>query len=134
MANVKGFFKKQFSFLVILVVFGGFSSIANLAKAESIPQMINLNMQFKGKNKTLKSDLSMPFYQTAEISKMINNKNVVIELNPRIGKNKNEVSIEMKFYKTSGSKAYATKEIIAKIGKPSMVSVKGMTVSVTPIL
>jgi hypothetical protein len=134
MANVKGFFKKQFSFLVILVVFGGFSSIASLAKAESFPQMINLNMQFKGKNKTLKSDLSMPFYQTAEISKMINNKNVVIELNPRIGKNKNEVSIEMKFYKTSGSKAYATKEIIAKIGKASLVSVKGMTVSVTPIL
>lgn len=141
MANVKSFFKKQFSFLVILIaVSGAFSfeanaSIAPSSKAETIPQMINLNMQFKAKNKTINSDLVMPFYQTAEIEKKFDKKNnILIEVNPRHGKNSNEVSIEMKFYKASGAKAFAKKEIIAKLGEESKITVKGMTIKVTPVL
>lgn len=143
MANVKGFFKKQFSFLVILIaVFGNFSfeakaSIAPVeaTKSEANPQMINLNMQFKTRHKTVKSDLAMPFYQTAEIEKKFDSKNnVLIEVNPRHGKNSNEVSIELKFFKASGAKAFAKKEIIAKLGEESKVTVKGMTVKVTPLL
>lgn len=141
MANVKCFYKKQFSFLVILIaVIGSFSfkADANLSPApltDSNPQMINLNMQFKSKSKTMKSELSMPFYQTAEIEKKFDKKNnVLIEVNPRRGKNADEVSIEMKFYKASGAKAFAKKEIIAKLGVESKISVKGMTVKVTPIL
>ncbi|MBC7537982.1 MAG: hypothetical protein H7281_04125 [Bacteriovorax sp.] len=131
MANVKCFFKKQFSFLVILIaVYGAFSLEA---KADTNPQMINLNMQFKAKNKTLKSDLAMPFYQTAELEKRFDNKNVLIEVNPRRGKNSNEVAIEMRFYKSSGAKAFAKKEIIAKLGEESKITIKGMTIKVTPI-
>lgn len=102
--------------------------------ASSSPQMINLNMQFKAKNKILKSDLSIPFYQTAELEKNFDNKNILIDVNPRRGKNKNEVEIEMKFYKSSGAKAFAKKEFIAKLGEESKISVKGMTVRVTPVL
>jgi hypothetical protein len=98
------------------------------------PQLISLNMQFKAKHKTVKSELLMPFYQTAELQKNIDNKPVLIEVNPRRGKSENEVAIEMKFYKSSGSKAYAKKEIIAKIGEESKISVKGLTVRVTPVL
>ncbi|MGZ3809476.1 MAG: hypothetical protein ACXVCE_15440 [Bacteriovorax sp.] len=68
MANIK------FSFLVIasIVSFNVFASIAPKSDVvESNPQMINLNMQFRSKHKTLKSDLSMPFYQTAELEKKI---------------------------------------------------------------
>jgi hypothetical protein len=132
MANVKCFFKKQFSYLLILIaVFGTFSVEA---KADTNPQMINLNMQFKAKNKTLKSDLAMPFYQTAELEKRFDNKNILIEVNPRRGKNSNEVAIEMRFYKSSGAKAFAKKEIIAKLGEESKITVKGMTIRVTPVL
>lgn len=146
MANVSGFMKKQFSFLVILaalVAMNGslcLNAVASIApastkKSEAVPQMINLNMQFKSNNKTMKSDLAMPFYQTAEIEKKFDKKNnVLIEVNPRRGKNENEVSIEMKFYKSSGAKAFAKKEIIAKLGVESKISVRGMTVRVTPIL
>lgn len=141
MANVKSFYKKQFSFLVLLIaVFGSFSfkasaSISPNTKTDANPQMINLNMQFKAKNKTMKSDLAMPFYQTAEIEKKFDKKNnILIEVNPRRGKNSNEVSIEMKFYKASGARAFAKKEIIAKLGEESRVTVKGMTVKVTPVL
>jgi hypothetical protein len=112
----------------------GFGSFSLQAKADTNPQMINLNMQFKAKNKTLKSDLSMPFYQTAELEKRFDNKNVLIEVNPRRGKNSNEVAIEMRFYKSSGAKAFAKKEIIAKLGEESKITVKGMTVRVTPLL
>lgn len=98
------------------------------------PQLISLNMQFKAKHKTVKSELLMPFYQTAELQKNIDNKPVLIEVNPKRGKNENEVAIEMKFYKSSGSKAYAKKEIIAKVGEESKISVKGLTVRVTPVL
>lgn len=132
MANVKCLFNKQFSFLVILIaMFGAFS---NQAKADSSPQMVNLNMQFKSNNKTLKSDLSMPFYQTAELEKHFEKKNVLIEVNPRRGKNSNEVEIEMRFYKSSGAKAFAKKDIIAKLGEESKITVKGMTVRITPVL
>lgn len=131
MANVKSFNLKQFSFLVSFLVLGAFSTSV---KADINPQMINLNMQFKTKKKTLKSDLAMPFYQTAELENKFDDKKGLIEINPRLGKNKDEVAIEMKFYKSSGSKAYAKKEIIAKLGEESKVSVKGMTVRITPVL
>jgi hypothetical protein len=129
MANVNRFFKKQFSFLVILIAIFGTEVLA-----DTNPQMINLNMQFRSKNKTLKSDLAMPFYQTAELEKRFDNKNVLIEVNPRRGKNNTEIAIEMRFYKSSGAKAFAKKDIIAKIGEESKITVKGMTVRVTPVL
>lgn len=131
----------RFSFLVISMIasVNSFASIAPVAvpknSTESNSQMINLNMQFKSKHKTVKSDLAMPFYQTAEIEKKLDNKNnLLIEVNPRRGKNSNEVEIEMRFFKTAGAKAFAKKEIIAKIGEESKVSVKGVTVRVTPVL
>lgn len=134
MANVKCFFKKHFYFLVILIAIHGLGNFPFQAKADTNPQMINLNMQFKSKSKILKSELQMPFYQTAEFEKHFDNNNVVIEVNPRRGKNSNEVAIEMRFFKSSGAKAFAKKEIIAKLGEESKVTVKGMTIRVTPVL
>ncbi|MFA6238551.1 MAG: hypothetical protein WC635_14550 [Bacteriovorax sp.] len=143
MANVRSFFKKQFSFLVIVIaVYGMFSSESGASispainvKSKAAPQMINLNMQFKSNNKTMTSDLAMPFYQTAALEKKFDKKNnVLIEVNPRRGKNSDEVSIEMKFYKTSGARAFAKKEIIAKLGVESKFTIKGMTVNITPVL
>lgn len=126
------------SFLVFLVLFS-FNSYSNLSPSSKIvdsenAQIINLNMQFKSHNKILKSDLAMPFYQTAELEKKINNKNVLIEINPRHGKNAGEVAIEMRFYKVAGAKAFAKKEIIARIGEESKISVKGFSMKVTPVL
>ena len=145
MANVKSFVKKQFSFLVIflvlLVSIGttiSSSSAAINPKADldlnNNSQMINLNLQFRSHHKTVTSELAMPYYQTAELEKTFDKKNYLIEVNPRHGKKNDEVEIEMRFYKTAGSKAFAKKEIIAKIGEESTVSIKGMTVKVTPVL
>ena len=118
----------------LLIIFFGINLFSALAFADTNSQMINLNMQFKAKNKILKSDLAIPYYQTAELEKHFDNKNILIEVHPRRGKNSNEVEIEMKFYKSSGAKAFAKKDIIAKIGEESKISVKGMTVRVTPVL
>ena len=151
MANIKSFLKKQFSFLVILASICTSMSISTLSAAinskvdldsKSISQpisqpnsqMINLNLQFKSHHKILTSELAMPYYQTAELEKTFDKKNYLIEVNPRHGKSNDEVEIEMRFYKTAGSKAFAKKEIIAKIGEESTVSIKGMTVKVTPVL
>jgi hypothetical protein len=141
MANIKSFWKKQFSFLVIGgTIFGIFSfkaygNISPLPKTETNPQMINLNMQFKAKSKIIKSDLSMPFYQTAEIEKKFDKKtDILVEVNPRYGKNGDEVAIEMKFYKESGAKAFAKREVVAKFGEETKVKVKGMSVKITPTL
>jgi hypothetical protein len=136
MANLK------FSFLVIatMMSLNSFASISPSSKSDmsgnkqNNSQMINLNMQFKSHNKILKSDLAMPFYQTAELEKKINNKNVLIEVNPRRGKNSNEVAIEIKFFNQSGQKAFAKKEVIAKLGEESKISVKGISMRVTPVL
>jgi len=132
MTNIK------LSFLVVSALLS-FNSWANISPASKIeanenPQIINLNMQFKSHNKVLKSDLTMPFYQTAELERKINNKNVLIEVNPRHGKNAGEVAIEMRFYKAAGQKAFAKKEVIAKLGEEAKISVKGISVKVTPVL
>lgn len=134
MTNAICFFRKQFSFLIVMIAIFGTSLFSTISKADSDSQMINLNMKFKAKNQVLKSELAIPYYQTAELEKRFDNKNVLIEVNPRRGKNSNEVEIEMKFYKSSGARAFAKKEIIAKIGEESKISVKGMTVRVTPVL
>ena len=134
MTNAICFFRKHFSFLIVMIAFFGTSLFSTISKADSDSQMINLNMKFKAKNQVLKSELAIPYYQTAELEKRFDNKNVLIEVNPRRGKNSNEVEIEMKFYKSSGARAFAKKEIIAKIGEESKISVKGMTVRVTPVL
>lgn len=95
-------------------------------------QLVNLNLQIKSRNKTVKSDLMMPFYQTAELEKKIGDKNVLIELNPRRGKNADEINLEMKFYKASGSRAFYKKEIVAKVNQDSHINIRGMQVRVRP--
>ena len=127
----------KFPFLVIALIAASnsFASIAPKSETkESDSQMINLNMQFKAKNKTVKSDLTMPYYQTAELDKKVDNKNIHIELNPRKGKNSNEVEIEMKIFKSNNSKSFTKKEIIAKMGEESKIKIKGLTVKVKPVL
>jgi hypothetical protein len=130
--------KTSFLILSIIASFNTFASIAPISHTKSEDsvnsQIVSLNMQFKSRNKVVKSDLAMPFYQTAELEKKVDNKNVLIEVNPRRGKNSNEVEIELKFYKASGARAFAKKEIVAKLGEESKVSVKGLTVRVTPAL
>lgn len=130
--------KTSFLILSIIGSFNTFASIAPISHTKSEDsvnsQIVSLNMQFKSRNKVVKSDLAMPFYQTAELEKKVDNKNVLIEVNPRRGKNSNEVEIELKFYKASGARAFAKKEIVAKLGEESKVSVKGLTVRVTPAL
>jgi hypothetical protein len=97
-------------------------------------QMVNLNLQIKTNNKLEKSNLTMPFYQTAELERKINDKNVLIEINPRRGKTADEIALELKFYKASGSKAFYKKEFIAKVNEESHISFRGMTMKVKPVL
>lgn len=97
-------------------------------------QMISLNLQYKSKNKLVKSDLLMPYYQTAELERTIGNKNVLIEINPRHGKNANEVTLDMKFFRTAGAKAFYKKEFIAKMNEVSSINFKGMSLKVKPVL
>lgn len=111
------------------------TSVNTLASEGSLgSQLVNLNLHIKSKHTNSKSSLAMPFYQTAELERKIDNKNVLIELNPKHGKRPDEVAIEMKFYKASGSKAFYKKEIIAKLNQEAKVSYRGTTVRVTPVL
>lgn len=97
-------------------------------------QLVNLNFQIKSKNKMVKSELIMPFYQTAELERKIGDKNILIEINPRRGKKADEISLDMKFYRTAGSKAFYKKEVIAKLNEDSKVSFRGMSFKVRPVL
>ena len=101
---------------------------------ENNNQLVNLNFQIKSKNKMVKSELMMPFYQTAELERKIGDKNILIEINPRRGKNADEIALDMKFYKASGSKAFYKKEIIAKLNEDSKISFRGMSFKVRPVL
>ena len=82
----------------------------------------------------VKSELMMPFYQTAELERKIGDKNILIEINPRRGKNADEIALDMKFYRAAGTKAFYKKEIIAKLNENSSISFRGMSLKVKPVL
>jgi len=102
--------------------------------AQSNNQLVNLNLQIKSRNKMVKSELMMPFYQTAELERKIGDKNILIEINPRRGKNADEIALDMKFYRAAGTKAFYKKEIIAKLNENSSISFRGMSLKVRPVL
>jgi hypothetical protein len=102
--------------------------------AHNNAQMVNLNLQFKSRNQNVKSNLVMPFYQTAELERKIGDKNVLIEINPKRGKSPDEISLEMKFYKASGSRAFYKKEFVAKVNEDSHVNFRGMSLKVRPVI
>ena len=118
--------------VLLLASFEVRSAINPRAMSGNSSQMVNLNLQIKSNNKTVKSDLTMPFYQTAEFERKVGNKNVLIEMSPRHGKNSDEIALEMKFYKTAGAKAFYKKAIVAKVNEESTISFRGMSVRVKP--
>lgn len=126
--------KNVFLLTCLMASFGAMASINPSALTVKNSQMVNLNLEIRSKNKTVQSDLMMPFYQTAELEKKIGGKNVLIELNPKRGKNPDEISIEMKFYKAAGVRAFFKKEFIAKVNQESRLNFKGMSVRVKPLL
>jgi len=123
------FFKvKTFIFAILFLM----SFNIAIASVNPNSQLVNLNLQIKSKNKITSSDLMMPFYQSAELEKMIGNRNVFIELNPKRGKLLDEISLEVKFSNASGAKAFFKKEIVAKVNQLSKISYKGITLQVKP--
>jgi hypothetical protein len=68
----------------------------------------------------------MPFYQTAELEKKVDNKNYYFIVNPKKGKNPQEVELEVKLYNSKKSKIIAKKEITAKMNQETVVSMKGV--------
>lgn len=116
-------------FTLLTLSFSAFSAIDSVDA-----QMVNLNIQIKGKKKAVKTDLAMPFYQTAELEKKIDNKDLMFEVNPKKGKSSDEVELEVRLLNKKGSKVIAKKEIVARINKESTISMKGVTFKVTPAI
>ncbi len=120
------------------LVFTSFEASSTISQDEinnqNNNQLVNLNFQISSKNKVVKSELMMPFNQTAEVERTIGNKNILIEINPRRGKNLDEVSLDMKFYRSAGSKAFYKKEFIAKLNENSSINFRGMSLKIRPAL
>ena len=97
-------------------------------------QLISLNLELKSKKDRVKTNLIMPFYQTAELERKVGEKNVMIELNPKKGKNNNEISVELKLFNQNSSKAFYKKEFVARLNEDSRITVKGFSLKVRPII
>ena len=118
--------------ILLLSAFNLSAAINPQAMKLNSAQMVNLNLKIKSSGQTVKSDLMMPFYQTAEFERKFGDKNVLVEVSPKHGKNKDEISLVMKFFNSAGSKAFYKKEIIAKVNEESTVSFRGMSLRITP--
>lgn len=118
--------KTYFVFLIVMVT--------TFAQASINMQMVNLNLQFKGKNKLENSDISMPFYQTAEIEKTIDSKDYLISINPKQGLTDKEVNLEIRLINPKNSKLIAKKEIKTSYNRNTNVSIKGLSFMVTPTI
>jgi hypothetical protein len=113
---------KTWLFTFVSVV--SINAIASIAPMD--PQMVNLNIQIKGKSKIVSSDLAMPFYQTAELEKKVDDKNYYFIVNPKKGKNPQEIELEVKLYNSKKSKVIAKKDFITKINQETVISMKGV--------
>ena len=132
---VVSYFKTALVSAAVFTCFEANSSINNNILAnQNNNQLVNLNFQITNKNKMVKSELMMPFNQTAELERKFGNKNILIEINPRRGKNIDEVALEIKFYRFAGAKAFYKKEIIAKLNENSNVNFRGMSFKIRPVL
>lgn len=114
--------KSLLTSLVFIVSFATFADID--------PQLVKMNLQIKSKKDTHKSDLSMPYYQKAEYQ----NKDYVIELNPRKGKNRDEILISYRLVRAKNGRAIKTGEEVASTNRPLNISAKGLNVKIAPIL
>ncbi len=133
-------FQVCFLFLFLLINSVNLSASIN-PKASIAPsdqlnssQLVSLNLELKSKNEKVKSNLVMPFYQTAELEKKVGDKNFLIELNPKRGKNLNEIAVELKLFRQNGSRAIYKKEIIARLNEDAMISIKGLSLKVRPVI
>jgi hypothetical protein len=127
------------SFICILLLssieaFGAINPNALSSQDNNNAQMVNLNLQLKSRNKVVKSNLTMPFYQTAEVERSVGDKNVLIEFNPRRGKNSGEIALDMKLYRNGGGRPFYKKDFIAKVNEHSIINLRGLSVKVMPIL
>ncbi len=116
--------------MISLVLFGflSFSSTQVLAEIDS--QIVKMNLQIKSKKDTHKSDLTMPFYQVAEYQ----NKDYVIELNPRKGKNADEVLLSYKVIKAKNGRSVKSGEAVLTSNKPLNIKAPGVSLKVASVL
>ncbi len=98
--------------------------------ADIDPQIVKMNLQIKSKKENHNSELAMPYYQKAELE----NKDYVIELNPRKGKNKDEILLGYKLIKTKSGKSVKSGEVVLTSNKPLNVQAKGLSFKVAPVL
>jgi len=143
-----------FTFICLFFSFGPTHDLkANLAPATLKPlenadsrdyvetnndQMLQLNFQFRTKTKTLRSNLSMPYYQVAEIEKSIDSKEYIFEIIPKKGKSSDEVLLEVRLKnqhaKNSKKSPNHRKEILVKFNEEARVTLKGITLRIQPEL
>lgn len=87
----------------------------------------------KSRGLTNRSDLVMPLYQKAELERRLNNKDYKIELEPKLGKNPNDVIFNVKVSKISdGHKVLANKVIKTQMNQETVLNVKGMVLEIKP--
>ncbi len=97
------------------------------------PQLINLNLEFKGKKDQIKSDLTVPFYQKAELEKSLDHKLHSIEIHPKKTLDPKVVELEIRYQLGKGSKPLK-KKLEVKLNESTKISLKGMTLKVTPTI
>lgn len=98
--------------------------------AEIDPQLVKMNLQIKSKKSTHKSELAMPFYQKAEFLK----NDYLIELNPKRGKNKDEILLGYKVLRAKNGRSVKSGEAVISSSRSLNISAKGLNLKVAPVL
>lgn len=119
--------KTRLFFVLVLSLF------SQLAISSISPQLVNLNLEFVGKRGQIKSDLTIPFYQVAELEKNLDNKIHSIEINPKKTLDPKVVELEIRYQVGKGLKPLK-KKIEVKINEMTKISLRGMTLKVTPTI
>ncbi len=122
---------KTWLFFVLLGF--SFKSFAAIGPSQ-YSQMVNLNIKIKGESKIVNSDITLPFYQNAELEKKVGSKNYLFVVNPKKGKNPDEVEILVKLFNKNGTRVVSKKEVLTKLNKETVVSIKGLMFKFTPTI
>lgn len=91
-------------------------------------QIVNLNLEIAKNNNIVRSEMIVPFYQSAEFEKQIGNQTYLIILNPKLSASGEQVLVNMKMVNLKDKSVFMNQQFQLRPNANSTIFASGMSV------
>lgn len=91
-------------------------------------QIVNLNLEIAKNNNIVRSEIVVPFYQSAEFEKQIGNQTYLIILNPKLSTSGEQVLVNMKMVNVKDKSVFMNQQFQLRPNANSTIFASGMSV------